>query len=121
MSANLHSARSRLLADFPPHSTVASKRAEGNAEHAVAEAKGYADGVGDKVVGGIKNTAGGIIGEHSMETEGKARVVSTQQQSLLGTSFKPSSLLLASALSSATSPWIQRGRPARWGASLAGR
>jgi uncharacterized protein YjbJ (UPF0337 family) len=49
------------------------KRFEGNAEHDTAQAKQYAEGASDSLLGGLKKQAGKLFGDHQMEGEGAVR------------------------------------------------
>lgn len=94
-----------VMISFP---AGAAKRAEGNAEHDAAAAKGYAEGVGDKVMGTVKNTVGSVIGDKSMEAEGKAREVSRCARSCAG----PSTMCLSIPyVGQQLLPCISVGRP----------
>ncbi|DBA84027.1 TPA: hypothetical protein ACH3X1_006511 [Trebouxia sp. C0004] len=48
-------------------------RAEGNTELEAAKAKGYAEGAGDSLAGGLKKNVAKVTGNDKKEAEGKAR------------------------------------------------
>jgi uncharacterized protein YjbJ (UPF0337 family) len=51
----------------------AAKRAEGNAEHDTAQAKGWLEGVKDSTMGQVKDTIGSLTGNNQQQAEGKAQ------------------------------------------------